>query len=92
MFATRDKLAELVKLGDISIKNQLVNSVSDVIKTYFNIVRQKQQLKAIEEQMAINEERVKQAEKNSVQASVQNRNYYRPNSILMHKKQQGLPS
>jgi outer membrane protein len=63
MFATRDKLAELVKLGDISIKNQLVNSVSDVIKTYFNIVRQKQQLKAIEEQMAINEERVKQAEK-----------------------------
>ena len=63
MFATRDKLAELVKLGDISIKNQLVNSVSDVIKTYFNIVRQKQQLKAIEEQMSINEERVKQAEK-----------------------------
>ncbi|MEI2749570.1 MAG: TolC family protein [Ferruginibacter sp.] len=63
MFATRDKLAELVKLGDFSIKNQLVNSVSDVIKTYFNIVRQKQQLKAIEEQMSINEERVKQAEK-----------------------------
>ena len=34
-----------------------------VIKTYYNIVRQKQQLKAIEEQMSINEERVKLAEK-----------------------------
>ena len=63
MFATRDKLAELVKLGDLNIRNQLVNSISDIIKTYYNIVRQKQQLKAIEEQMAINEERVKQAEK-----------------------------
>lgn len=63
MFATRDKLAEFVKLGELTIKNQLVTTVSDVIKTYFNIVRQKQQLKAIEEQMQINEERVKQAEK-----------------------------
>lgn len=63
MFATRDKLAEFVKLGELTIKNQLVTTVSDAIKTYFNIVRQKQQLKAIEEQMQINEERVKQAEK-----------------------------
>ncbi len=63
MFATRDKLAEFVKLGELNIKNQLVTSVSDVIKTYYNIVRQKQQLKAIEELMALNEERVKQAEK-----------------------------
>jgi len=47
----------------LSIKNQLTNTVSDIIKTYYNIVRQKQQQKAIEEQMGINEERVKQAEK-----------------------------
>ena len=63
MFATRDKLAEFVRLGELNIKNQLVNTVSDIIKTYYNIVRQKQQLKAIEDQMGINEERVKQAEK-----------------------------
>ena len=63
MFATRDKLAEFVKLGQLSIKNQIVNSVADVISTYYNIVSQKQQLKAIEEQMGINEERVKQADK-----------------------------
>lgn len=63
MFATRDRIAELVRLGDYIIKNQLVITVSDVIKTYYNIVRQKQQLLAVEEQMALNEELVKQAEK-----------------------------
>ena len=63
MFATRDKLAEFVRLGELNIRNQLVNTVSDVIKTYYNIVREKQQLKAIEEQMSLNEERVAQAEK-----------------------------
>lgn len=63
MFATKDKLAEFVKLGELNIKNQMVNSVAAVINNYYNIVRQKQQLKAIEEQMGINEERVKVAEK-----------------------------
>lgn len=63
MFATRDKLYEFVRLGELSIKNQIVNSVANVINNYYNIVRQKQQLKAIEEQMSINEERVKLAEK-----------------------------
>lgn len=63
MFATRDKLTEFVMLGNLNIKSQVTNTVSDIIKTYYNIVRQKQQQKAIEEQMGINEERVKQAEK-----------------------------
>ena len=63
MFATRDKLAEIVRLGDLNIKNQIVNTVSDVVKNYYNIVRQKQQLIAIQEQMSLNEERVTQAEK-----------------------------
>jgi outer membrane protein len=63
MFATRDKLTGFVKLGELNIKNQIVNSVAAVINNYYNIVRQKQQLKAIEEQMSINEERVKLAEK-----------------------------
>ncbi|MBX2934024.1 MAG: TolC family protein [Ferruginibacter sp.] len=63
MFATRDKLAQFVQLGELNIKNQVVNSVAAVINNYYNIVRQKQQLKAIEEQMSINEERVKVAEK-----------------------------
>ena len=63
MFATRDKLAQFVQLGELNIKNQMVTTVSAVINNYYNIVRQKQQLKAIEEQMGINEERVKVSEK-----------------------------
>ncbi|MEJ7626773.1 MAG: TolC family protein [Ferruginibacter sp.] len=63
MFATRDKLAEFVRLGELNIKNQLVNTVSEIIITYYNIVRQKQQLKAIEEQMSLNDESVLQANK-----------------------------
>lgn len=63
MFATKDKLAEFVRLGELNIKNQMVTAVAAVINNYYNIVRQKQLLKAIEEQMGINEERVKVAEK-----------------------------
>ncbi len=63
MFVTRDKLAEIVRLGELGIKNQVINTVATVINTYYNIVKQKQQLKAIEEQMLLNEERVTQAEK-----------------------------
>lgn len=63
MFATRDKLTQLVLLGELGIKNQMVNSVATTINTYYNIVRQKQQLKAVEEQMSINEDRVTLAEK-----------------------------
>jgi outer membrane protein len=63
MFATRDRLAALQELGALNVKNQMVNSVATIVTNYYNIVRQKQQLKAILEQMSINEERVKLAEK-----------------------------
>lgn len=63
MFATRDKLGELEKLGELGVKTQIVNTVASVVNGYYIIVRQKQQLKAIEEQISINEERVKLADK-----------------------------
>jgi outer membrane protein len=62
MFATRDKAEELVRLGGLTIKNQVVNTVANVINNYYNIVGQKQQLKAIQEQMGVSEERVKLAQ------------------------------
>ena len=62
MFATRDKLREFLLLGDLVIKNQIIDVVSDVLKTYYNIVRQKQLRKAVEEQMQLNRERLKLAE------------------------------
>ena len=62
MFVTREKLQEFEKLGALGVKNQVVNTVATVVTNYFNIVRQKQQQKAIEEQISINEERVKLAD------------------------------
>ena len=63
MFATRGRISKLAELGAINVKNQMVNSAAIVIATYYGIVRQKQQLKAIVEQMSVSEERVKLAER-----------------------------
>jgi outer membrane protein len=63
MFATKEKIEEIARLGELNIKNQVVNTVADVTNNYYSIVRQKQQLKAIEEQMAVSEERVKVADR-----------------------------
>src|ERR1044072_4510765 len=40
MFILRDRLDVNILRGNLTIKNQVVNTVSDVIKTYFDIVRQ----------------------------------------------------
>ena len=58
MFATRDKVEEFVKLGELNIKNQVVTTVAGVVTTYYTIVRQKQMLKSIEEQIDISQIRV----------------------------------
>jgi outer membrane protein len=63
MFATRDRLEQLVRLGELNVKNEIVNTVANVITTYYNVVQEKQQLRAIEEQMNINAERVKLADR-----------------------------
>jgi outer membrane protein TolC len=63
MFITRDRLVELDRLGGLTVKNQVVTTVADVVNNYYNIVRSKLQLKAIDEQISINEERVKLADR-----------------------------
>ncbi len=62
MFVTRDRVGQLLEFGELEIRNQVVNTVANVINNYYNIVRQKQQLKAIEEQMSIDSERVRLAQ------------------------------
>ena len=62
MFATLEKAEEFVNLGELTIKNQVVNTVASVVNNYYNIAAQKQQLKAIQEQMSVSEERVKLAQ------------------------------
>ena len=63
MFATKQRIDELYTLGRINLKAQVVNTTAEIINNYYLIVRQKQLLKAIEEQMSINEERVKLADR-----------------------------
>ncbi len=63
MFATRKRIEQLSELGEINVKNQMMNSTASVMTNYFNIVRQKQQLQAIVELTSVNEERVKLAER-----------------------------
>ena len=62
MFVLRDKAEQLLEFGELEIKNQVVNTVATVINNYYNIVRQKQQLRSIEEQMSIDSERVRLAQ------------------------------
>jgi len=63
MFATRRRLLQLAEWGDINIKNQVNNSVAATMTNFYNIVRQQEQLKAVNEVMAVNLERVKLAER-----------------------------
>lgn len=63
MFIARERTLEIARTGELAVKAQVVNTVAQVRNVYFNIVRQKQQLKAIEEQMSISEERVKVADR-----------------------------
>jgi outer membrane protein TolC len=62
MFIARTRAQQVLEFGELEIKDQVQNTVDTVINNYYNIVRQKQQLKAIEEQMSIDSERVRLAQ------------------------------
>ena len=63
MFATLDRINAIDAQGRMLVKDQMVNTIAMIITSYYDIVRQKQQLKAIQEQMAVSEERVKLADR-----------------------------
>lgn len=62
MFVTKSKLKQIEILGEIQFKQQVLQTLSDVIAAYFNVVKQKQQLAAINQTINYNLERVKIAE------------------------------
>lgn len=62
MFATRDKAAALLQAGAYSAKEQVVNTVANVINTYYNIARQKQLVKATDVQIKLNSDRARLAQ------------------------------
>ena len=63
MFATRERISQIEEQGELNVKGQMVNTIADVSNNYYNIVRQKQQLNAIREQMGVSEERVRLADR-----------------------------
>jgi len=63
MFATRERIAQIEAQGELNVKNQMVNTIAQVVTGYYDIVRQKQQLNAIREQMGVSEERVRLADR-----------------------------
>jgi outer membrane protein len=63
MFAAKDRLAALQSLGEIQLKNQIQNTVAQVLSAYYGVVRQKQQIKALNISAELSDERVKLSQK-----------------------------
>ncbi|OBX27295.1 outer membrane protein TolC [Gelidibacter algens] len=58
MFARYDQLKELEKLGKAQLQNTLLNRVSVVMITYYDLVQQQQQLTALDSTLVISQQRV----------------------------------
>lgn len=61
MFVTRTRAAELLNRGGYVIKDQVNNTIADVILNYYTIVRATLQVRVIEELIALNEDRYRLA-------------------------------
>lgn len=59
MFVTKNKLGEIEAQGEILFRNNVLQTVCDVVASYYEVIRQKQQLVSINEAIRLNEERVK---------------------------------
>ena len=59
MFVTKSKLNEIQALGEIQYRDKVLQTLFDVIGAYYDVVRQNQQLKSINEALSYNKERVK---------------------------------
>ena len=62
MFIARNALNDYLEQGSYNIQNQISTTVSDVVKTYYDIVHQKQLLRSIEEQMTLSSARLQLAQ------------------------------
>ncbi len=63
MFASKHRLEELEKIGSTSLKLQIQTTIAQVIVTYAEVVRQKQQLSAIDTAMTLARMRMDLAKK-----------------------------
>jgi outer membrane protein len=61
MFVTREKAADLLSLGTLAVKDQINNTIADVILNYYSVVRATLQLRVINEVIVLNEDRYRLA-------------------------------
>jgi outer membrane protein TolC len=59
MFISLSKLKELKEIGEVKLRSQVETSVADIIKFYYDIVRQKHNYNVTLESVAISEQRLK---------------------------------
>ena len=62
MFIAKERLSEMVRLSELQVKAQVVTTVTDVMRIYYDIVRQEQQLRALDEQIQLSRERLQLAQ------------------------------
>lgn len=59
MFVAKSRLTQIEALGELQFRQQVLQTLSDVIAAYYNVVKQKQQLLNINQTINYNLERVK---------------------------------
>ena len=62
MYAKKEKLSQLQKLGEAQLKLTIITRISDVQAAYFNLVQQQQQLAALDSTIVISNQRLKLAQ------------------------------
>ncbi len=62
MFIAKNRLNEVEAMGELRFKEQVLMTLSEVISSYYNVVKQKQQLNSIKQTLEFNIERVKIAQ------------------------------
>ncbi|WP_460567126.1 TolC family protein [Flaviaesturariibacter terrae] len=62
MFIVRERLAELLRVGELQIRDQVVVTVADVMRNYYGIVRQQEQIRALQETIDLANDRLRIAQ------------------------------
>ncbi|HBI88251.1 MAG TPA: transporter, partial [Sphingobacterium sp.] len=62
MFARRDRFKEIQRQGEAEIKYQVINQLSEVMATYYNLVQQKRLINALDTTITLSRYRVTLAE------------------------------
>ncbi|UOK42707.1 MULTISPECIES: TolC family protein [Flavobacterium] len=62
MFARYDQLQTLEKQGEVQLKSTILTKVSDVMTTYYDLVKQQQLIKALDTTIVISKQRLKLAD------------------------------